>query len=193
VPCIEGTLKRDETTQSPASLQPGRSWPGSATQVPIRPSQSPVPTATVPGGRVDLVHFLVQSRPQVSAGEAFLVRLWAYLKRQQAKVAEQVRAAAARTGIELESQGPIRVARGTELVAHLELEDMVVNSPVGVILWEGEVGKLSFPVRVPEKVAVGDRQGMIRLSAGGATFCELHFVICIGQSTNTDVDLVARL
>jgi hypothetical protein len=177
-------LSLDSAEQSFAHRQFADVGPRKATRAPA--------TAAVPGDRVDLVHFRVSARSAVHPGDAFLVRLWAHLQRQQAKVLEQIRAGAPQGEVQLDSQGPIRVARSTELIAHLEIEDVIVTASVGVILWVGEIGTLTFPVRVPAGSANGDRQGCIRLSVAGCTLCQLHFVITVGPTASEERDLLAK-
>jgi hypothetical protein len=149
-------------------------------------------SSAAPVDRIDLVHFHVTSPPRVARGDAFLIKLWAHLERHQSELLKRIRAEAQQGETQLESQGPFRVGRGIELVAHLEIEDIIVHAPIGYIIWTGVIGKLSFPARVPLEARDGDRQCVIQISIEGATICLLHFVISIGLTKTSEGQIHMR-
>lgn len=152
--------------------------------------QSPAAQKTpeMPAGKVDNVHFLVTSRPTVRPGEAFCVGLWA-LEKQRIALEERIRTMSQRGEVQIGSKGPLFVRRGTQLVAKLELEGCVLRAPVGVILWEGEIGNHDFPVRVPQDAPPGDREGAIQICIDAVPVATLYFTISVGSAAGETVDL----
>jgi hypothetical protein len=151
-------------------------------------------TYGIPPGGVDRVHFQVVAPPTVRPGQAFCLGLWAYTEKQRSAVARRIRARAQRDEVLVGSKGPLRIARGTQMVAQVELEDCVIRDSFGVILWEGEIGNHDFPVRVPQGAPPGDRQGAVRISIEDLLVAVVHFTIAVGVASSqvTELSLETR-
>jgi hypothetical protein len=144
---------------------------------PARPSGSPA----MPAALTDRVHFSVTAPPTVVPGAAFTVDVWAYIERQRAEVMERASLAARGVNIFFREKGPVTIARGKILTVHLRLDGVVVDDPEDTLLWEGEIGTASFPVRVSDDAAPGSRPGQVAFYLEGLQVAKLHFTLAVGR------------
>lgn len=140
----------------------------------------------------DLVHFSVTAPPSVLAGSTFLLSVWAHLDAQRAEVLARARQElgeepAVHTG------GPARVARGTRLAFHVEVEGMTIEEPVGWVDWEGEIAQTSFFVDVPADAAAGHHKGRVSVCVEGVPVMEMRFLIRVGEAAAASAPLTTEI
>jgi hypothetical protein len=131
---------------------------------------------------VDRVHFSVAAAPVVRPAEAFIVSLYAHSQAQRDAVMRMVREAAAGAEVRVQTKGPVRVTHGTVLTAVLRFGDLIVDEPEDTILWDGEIGSATFPVRVPEGAAQGARSGRVMIFANGVQTIRVDFTVVVGAA-----------
>lgn len=145
--------------------------------------------SAVPGGIVDRLHFTVTSPPMVQLGTSFVVDIWAHLERQRKAVIQRAREAVAKGEITIQTKGPVQVARGTVLTVRLKLEGLIVEDPEDTILWDGDIGNATFPVRVPHDASEGPSRGLATFHVNGLQIARVYFVIQVGK-TSSSVDRI---
>jgi len=119
--------------------------------------------ADVPTTRIDKVHFSVASLPVAQLGRKFIVDVWAHLDRQRAEVERRVQQAHLQSDTPpvIRPKGPFKVERGTTMFVRLKFQDLHVDPPEDIILWEGETGNASFEVAIPSETAEGVKCGLV--------------------------------
>ncbi len=134
----------------------------SETQPPSAVSSSPQKHESQTS-KTDKVHFLVASPPAAPPGRKFIVDVWAHLERQRAEVERRVRQARPQTDLPpvIRPKGPFKIERGTRLFVRLKFQDLHVDPPEDVILWEGEIGNASFEVAIPTEITEGVKCGLV--------------------------------
>lgn len=145
-----------------------------------------------PSAPTDLVHFSVTAPPSVLAGATFLLSVWAHLDAQRAEVIERARQ---ELGEEpsVHTRGPTRVARGTRLAFHVEVEGMGVEEPVGWVDWEGEIAQASFFVDAPADAAPGNHKGRVSVFVEGLPVMEMRFLIRVGEAAAASAPLTTEI
>jgi hypothetical protein len=149
-------------------------------------------TAGVPGAMVDKVHFTVASPSKVNPGSSFLIDVWAHLEGHRREVVERVLQACSPEEIHIRSKGPVELARRTVLTVRLQVESLEIDSPEDTILWDGEIGNATFPVRVPVDVAEGSKAGLAAIYAGPLVIAKVHFAIRVRQAGEAVRGVVSR-
>jgi hypothetical protein len=81
----------------------------------------------------------------------------------------------------VQTKGPVQVARGTVLSVRLRIEGLTIDECEDIILWEGEVGNATFPVRVPKEAQHGPRQGVAAVYANGLRIARIDFVFHVAS------------
>lgn len=143
--------------------------------------RTPTRNREVPGGRIDNVHFSVTTPMAVEPGGTFLLDVWAHLGHQQEQVLNAARQMRSTSEIFTGTKGPVHIARGTELIVRIAIKDLLVDEPEDTILWEGEVGNATFPVQVPDHIAIGTRNGQAYVYGNSLQVALVRFVVNIGM------------
>lgn len=150
-------------------------------------------TPEVPGGRVDLVHFSVTSPSTVRPGYSFVVGIYAHLKKQIKEVIERAQKAVPEGERSITTQGPLRVERGTMLTVRLRIEEFIVDPAEGAILWNGEIGNVTFGVGVPQEAKRGRRVGTATISANGFQIGTIFFELHVGSRPTSVKQIRAKV
>jgi|GEM_PF-2144657 len=139
--------------------------------------------ADVPGGRVDQVHFSVTAPSSVQPGDSFVIDVWAHLEREREKIIKMAREAFAAGEISIKSKGPAKIARGTVLTVRLRVDEVSIEEPEDLILWEGKSGNASFIVKVPTGIAIGPKAGLATIHIDGLRIARVDFILQIGAKS----------
>jgi hypothetical protein len=147
----------------------------------------------------DTVHFGVTCPESLGSPDAAIVDVWAFPPGQRQRILEIAREER-REPPTLVTQGPARVARGTQLHARLWFEDLHVPDPVNSILWDGEIAKTTFVVKVPSTVTPGAKRGTVTILHAGIPVARLSCLVKIvgvaearaARPTRTSFDSVRR-
>lgn len=139
--------------------------------------------AEMPAVVSDRVQLSVTAPPSVAPGTVFVLDVWTHLAEHRAEVLRRARSALRSKKIYIKEQGPLKIARGTVLGVSLRLEELVVEEPESTILWEGEVGSASFPVRVPADAKRGEKPGRVVVHVDGLELAKLHFTLLVGETS----------
>ncbi|MEZ0396215.1 MAG: toll/interleukin-1 receptor domain-containing protein [Anaerolineales bacterium] len=140
----------------------------------------------------DLVHFSVTAPPAVPAGSTFLLSVWAHLDAQRAEVLARARQELGEEPA-VHTRGPARVARGTRLAFHVEVEGLTVEEPVGWVDWEGEVAQAAFFVNAPADAAAGNHKGRVSVYVEGMCILEMRFLIRVGEVAAESAPLTTEI
>jgi hypothetical protein len=117
--------------------------------------------------------------------------VWAHVEHQRTEVMRRIRESA--QGLELLAEkGPLRLARGTVLTVRLRAADLIVEDPEDTILWAGEIGQASFPVKVPAKAPFGDKAASVTFHVDGLQVAKLHFTLTVAQAGTASQSLATR-
>jgi predicted component of type VI protein secretion system len=143
-------------------------------------------------GAVDLVHFSVISNSVVLPGTTFVINVWAHLAGQREEVIRRAQETSNRTGVSLQSKGPVQVTRGTVLLVRLQIENLVIEDPEDAIPWEGEIANATFWAEVPKTASKGQKRALGRVFVGGLEIAKIHFVVEVGQKISDECQLPAR-
>jgi len=153
----------------------------------------PTVTPEVPGGRVDRVHFSVTSPSMVQPNHSFTVGIWAHLEKQRQEVVRRAAEAARQGEISVTSQGPVKVEPGTVLTVRLELEDFIVQPTEAAILWEGDIGNVTFGVKPTGDVRTGPRVGMATICKNGFQIAVIYFELQVGKESTSIEQIKAEV
>jgi len=149
-------------------------------------------TRDVPGGTVDPVHFCVTSPLAMAAGSKCVVDVWAYLEAQHDRVIERAKQEAGGVRIQIKTQGPVKVARGTTVTVRLRIEDMKIKPAKKPILWIGEIGNASFQVNVPGSIKQGPHSGSATILIDGIPVAKVWFIVNVGAQTDPTLAIAER-
>jgi Ethanolamine utilization protein EutJ (predicted chaperonin) len=138
-------------------------------------------TPEMPSATMDPVHFSVTSPPVVLPGSVFALDVWAHLDRQRQRVLKRAREHAMGAAVQIQSKGPVKVARGTALTVSLRVADLTVDPVESAIEWLGEIGNTRFSLSVPSSAPEGPRAGVARFHIGEFEVARLDFVLQVGQ------------
>lgn len=138
------------------------------------------------------MHFSVTAPPTIARGDAFVVTVWAHLEAQRHVVVERAREALGGGPVLVQTKGPTKVARGTVLAVRLRVDGLVIKQPEDTVLWEGEVGNATFPVRVPEDAREGARMGAAIIFADGLQIARIDFTLNVAAARSAVAALPVR-
>ncbi len=79
----------------------------------------------------------------------------------------------------MRSQGPVKLARGTEVGVTLEIPGLVVQPESNVLSWEGEIANASFIVSVPAGAGLCTYYGEVRFDVAGLALARLSFALTV--------------
>jgi pSer/pThr/pTyr-binding forkhead associated (FHA) protein len=147
---------------------------------PVTPAQGSSQGLSVVGDRVRIT---VTAPSVVARGTMFMLDIWAHLEEQRDEVIQRAQRTQPRGGIFSREHGPIRLARGTMLSFHLHLDALTAEDPEATVLWDGEIGTASFPVRVPPSTSLGQKPGRVSVFANGFEVAKVHFLITVGVTS----------
>jgi hypothetical protein len=124
----------------------------------------------------DVVHFGVTCPETLASPDAAVVDVWAFPPHQRHRILEIAREEH-RKSPALVTQGPARVARGTQLQARLWFEDLDIPDPLNSMFWDGEIAKTTFVVKVPSMVTPGPKRGTVTILMAGIPIARLSCVV----------------
>jgi tetratricopeptide (TPR) repeat protein len=140
----------------------------------------PHPSGPLPGDSLAGVHFSVTAPPAVTPGSAFALDLWAHREAHRQQVLEKARQSAG--GGLLRRTKPSPGAAEGAMLARLAIEGLLVEPREETFLWENDIGKAPFRVRVPEDSSAEPRGGLATIHFGGKTVARLHFELQVHAS-----------
>jgi hypothetical protein len=79
----------------------------------------------------------------------------------------------------------VQVARGTVLTVRLKLEGLIVKDPEDTILWDGDIGNATFPVKVPDDAMEGPSPGLATFHVDGLQIARLYCIIQVGRASSS--------
>jgi hypothetical protein len=115
-----------------------------------------------------------------------LLDVWAHTSAQLNDVLAQ-----AGGEISRKTSGPVRLARGTELIVEVKIADFAIDEPQAVIEWLGEIGNANFAVTVPAGRRPGSVLGKATFHAAGIRTLTVNFQLEIGKAENEVAPLPA--
>jgi hypothetical protein len=157
------------------------SW-GARAASPSPPLRSTIaasePSEPAPPTVSDRVNFSVFAPPLVKPGNQFLLSIWAWLQQHREQMLE--RAARGGERVEVGHKGPVRIRRGSEIVACLDLPGFDVEETTESMRWEGEIGHTDFAVTAPADLKPRTYLGKLTLLCAGLQVARLRFEITVG-------------
>jgi len=139
---------------------------------------SPSPWMPRPFG--DLVHFSITAPAEVARGTVYLMDVWAHLHHHRQEIIARAREEAGRREIQIRTRGPVRLARGNRLSVHPKIEGFTIEPSADVILWEGEIGNVTFEVAVPKNAKPMAHPGICEFRLNGLRVATLRFQVTVG-------------
>jgi hypothetical protein len=91
--------------------------------------------------------------------------------------------------VQIRSQGPAEIERGTSMRVRIQIANMDVADPHGTILWVGEISNTTFPVAVPPDAAPGAHLGTATVYIGPCHVSKLSFEISVGATERDTGDM----
>jgi hypothetical protein len=143
------------------------------------------PSSMMAGQKIkgDNVYFAVTSLPRVLAGENFQLDFWMYLLNKYDDVIRMARKELATDHIMINSEGPLKVKRSTELYIEAVIEGMKIDPPHKLMLWSGGISKASFNVSVYRKAEANSYPGTVTVYFKGMRIAQVCFLIKVGDAT----------
>jgi hypothetical protein len=151
------------------------------------------PTALMPGDRADLVHFSITSPPTVQRDSYFMLSIWAHLEKQRKEVIQRAQQAAKQGKTNISSQGPVKIPSGTFLTVRVTMDDFIIEPHEATILWEGQIGNVTFGVKVPQNAKMGRRVGAATIHWNGFQLAIIFFEIHVGRKATSLKQIKAKL
>ena len=140
----------------------------------------------------DPVHFAVTCSHNVVPASSFVLNVWAYLQIHQGEVERQAKNALGGAKPYVQSVGPSKVARGTVLSVSLRIDELTTDALEGTILWDGEIGNVTFSISVPNGISRGTKSGFATVHVGSLRIAAIHFFITIGQKATSSDQVFSR-
>jgi hypothetical protein len=148
--------------------------------------------AKAPKTRADAVHFAVTTIATVAAGSATVVNVWAYLDSQYEDTLARARRTTPGSEPRIQSQGPVRIARGTLVSLEVEISGISLRTNAGTILWVGEISNTTFAAEIPANATLGPHAGSLSVFVNGLQIARLHFLIVVGLSTSAEMTVAEK-
>ena len=130
----------------------------------------------------DNVHFSVTSSPVWLVGQPALVDVWAHLDSQRQEVLERARENVERQ-VAIKTRGPVRIAHGSQLTVRLQIDGLAIDEPEDALLWEHEIGCVTFCVPIPADTPEGLRAAQATIHLGGLRILSLRFAVELRRDT----------
>jgi hypothetical protein len=163
-------------------VRPSWGAPAAPPSPTLRPTPStetpPEPSEPAPPAISDRVNFSVFAPSVVRPGSQFLLSLWAWLEQQREQMLE--RAARGGERVEAGHKGPVKIRRGSEIIACLDLPGFEIEEMTESLWWEGEVGHTDFAVTAPSDLKPRTYLGKLTLLCAGLQVARLRFEITVG-------------
>jgi serine/threonine protein kinase len=140
----------------------------------------------------DPVHFAVTCSHTVVPASSFVLNVWAYLQIHQGEVERQAKNALGGAKPYVQSVGPSKVARGTVLSVSLRIDELTADALEGTILWDGEIGNVTFSISVPNGISSGIKSGFATIHVGSFRIAAIHFFITIGRKATSSHQVFSR-
>jgi serine/threonine protein kinase len=140
----------------------------------------------------DPVHFAVTCSHTVAPASSFVLNVWAYLQIHQGEVERQAKNALGGAQPYVQSVGPSKVARGTVLSVSLRIDELTADALEGTILWDGEIGNVTFSISVPNGISRGIKSGFATVHVGSLRIAAIHFFITIGRKATSSDQVFSR-
>ena len=140
----------------------------------------------------DPVHFAVTCSHTVVPASSFVLNVWAYLQIHQGEVERQAKNALGGAKPYVQSVGPSKVARGTVLSVSLRIDELTTDALEGTILWDGEIGNVTFSISVPNGISRGVKSGFATVHVGSLRIAAIHFFITIGRTATSSHQVFSR-
>ena len=158
---------------------------------PIRPEKEP-PIKIKADDSFDPVHFAVTCSHTVVPASSFVLNVWAYLQIHQGEVERQAKNALGGAKPYVQSVGPSKVARGTVLSVSLRIDELTAATLEGTILWDVEIGNVTFSISVPNRISSGIKSGFATVHVGSLRIADIHFFITIGRKARSSDQVFSR-
>jgi len=161
--------------------------PAPAVAVPAPPSLHirlpQTATAEIPSAVTwDAVHFSIAAPAIVAPDTRFELTFFAHLGEQR----DEVLARAIRTiGDQhplFRSEGPVQVARGTDLQIRVSIPGFKTQPNQKTLLWIGEIAVAGFIVSVPFEAALGRHPGKASVRLNGLQIASVDFLLTVGPA-----------
>lgn len=140
----------------------------------------------------DPVHFAVTCSQTVVPASSFVLNVWAYLRIHQGEVERQAKNALGGAKPYVQPVGPSKVARGTVLSVSLRIDELTADALEGTILWDGEIGNVTFSISVPNGISSGIKSGFATVHVGSLRIATIHFFITVGQKATSSDQVFSR-
>ena len=118
----------------------------------------------------------------VSPGGSFVIDLWVHLPEERLDVLESIAEEYGGVSTGVKRKRGARLARGTELVAWLDIEGLGVDEPEQMVLWNGNMVSADFVVTVPDHARPGLRAGTVTVFAKGMRVSRIAFQLRIVET-----------
>jgi hypothetical protein len=146
------------------------------------PLSAPDDQDVLPPPITDNVHFSVTSSSVWIVGQPALLDVWAHLDNQRSEVLERARENIDRR-VSIKTQGPVRIARGSQLTVRLRIDGVAIDEPEDTVLWEHEIGHVTFCVPIPADTPEGLRAAVATIHLGGLRILSLRFAVELRRAT----------
>lgn len=137
------------------------------------------------------VNFSIYAPTSISPGSQFILNVWAYMNEQKTDM--ELIASREGTYEKREEKGPVP-ARMREIIQF----NLILPPPFEVlnkidnIIWLKEITNASFPVSVPESIALGIHFGHVKVFIQGVQVLRIDFIIEIGKQPNSQMTDITK-
>jgi hypothetical protein len=127
------------------------------------------------------VFFSVISPKTVAPESSFLIDIWAHLEDQRNEVINRSKDGSIDDNVLIKTKGPTTISKGSNLVIHLNLPDVIIENSDQHLLWKGNISSANFLIKVPKDVLKGVKIGTVKIYAEGLLILNFFFEINIAE------------
>ena len=78
------------------------------------------------------------------------------------------------------------------LSVSLRIDELTADTLEGTILWDGEIGNVTFSISVPNRISSGIKSGFATVHVGSLRIAAIHFFITIGRKARSSDQVFSR-
>ncbi|MFW9866515.1 MAG: toll/interleukin-1 receptor domain-containing protein [Candidatus Thorarchaeota archaeon] len=137
------------------------------------------------------VNFSIYAPTSISPGSQFILNVWAYMNEQKT----DMELIASREGNyeKREEKGPVLARKGEIIQFNLVLPPpFEVLNEIDNIFWLKKITNASFPVSVPESIALGIHFGHVKVFIQGIQVLRIDFTLEIGKQLNSQMTNITK-
>ena len=106
------------------------------------------------------------------------------MAQQREEMIKRAQQDAGSTLLRHKSKGAVPLERGTLLRVRVAVPGFEISDAEDTIIWEGEIGNASFPIRAPGSMALGTYPCLAHVYANGLQAAKIHFILEVASQSS---------